>query len=77
MKKRPKRPFRTIFLMEIHEKEAKTAISYNFSYENSWKTQKIELIKTGLRFKPVLNKTGPRISNRFKSIIIKTGLTRF
>jgi hypothetical protein len=86
--KRPKRPFRTIFLMIFHEKEAETAISYyfshefswkeaetaisyDFSHENSWqrgrnghfvllflwkfmkKTQKIEPIKTGFRFKPV------------------------
>ena len=28
--KRPKRLFRTIFLMKIHEKEAETAISYDF-----------------------------------------------
>ena len=37
MKKRPERPFLTIFLMKIHEKEAGMAVSYDFSHEFSWK----------------------------------------
>jgi hypothetical protein len=82
VKKRPKRPFRTTFLINFHEKEAGTAVSYDFSHKFSWKEAgtvitrpfcMIFLMKIHTKIEQI--KTG----FRFKPVWIKPvcGLNRF